>query len=341
MQYKKLGRTGLKVSRICLGTMVYGDQIDETESIKLINDSIDAGINFLDTADIYTGGRSEEIVGKALKAKRESVVLSTKVGAPTGPGLNDTGLSRKHIMKRLEDSLRRLRMDYIDVYYAHAPDFNTPLEDTLRTFDDLISQGKVRYIGICNISAWLLCKALWTSDVHNLARFDCIQTPYNLLTRDIETEQLPLCANEGIGVCVYNPLAGELLTGRHKFGKPPAEGRFTHPSLGRLYLERYWSETNFQAVAYFEELAKRHGCTLPQFALAWILNSETITSVLSGPTTPEQLKENLVATEIVLSQEELEGCDKMWQMFRLPRYPYAKELQGEFTDKMSSIVGQK
>ncbi|MBL7126859.1 MAG: aldo/keto reductase, partial [Dehalococcoidales bacterium] len=198
MKYRKLGKTGLKVSEICLGTMTFGNQIDEAESIKLIRWTIDAGINFIDTADMYVDGRTEEIVGKALKEVRQSVVLATKVGAwQSGPDVNDIGLSRKHIMDAIEGSLRRLGTDYIDIYYTHMPDNTTPIEETLRALDDLIRQGKVRYIGCSNYLAWQLCKTLWVSDNKNLARFDCIQPPYNLITRGIEDELLSLCTSEG------------------------------------------------------------------------------------------------------------------------------------------------
>jgi len=319
-----MGRTGLKVSPICLGAMNYGDPVSETESISIVKSAMAAGVNFFDTADAYAKTRSEEILGKALKGERHSVVIATKVAVPTGPGPNDGGLSRKHIMQAVENSLRRLQTDYIDLYYAHMPDYDTPLEETLCAMDDLVQQGKVRYIGCSNFSVWQLCKALRVSELHNLARFDCVQPPYNLLTRDIEYEMLPLCASEGMGVCVYNPLAGEMLTGKHQFGKPPAEGRFTHELLGPGYLERYWSEINFKAVEKLQQIAKEHGCSLAQFALAWILSNETITSVLSGTTALEQLEENLAAAEIKLSPEELQACDEVWQMFRPPRYHYAK-----------------
>ena len=325
MKYKKLGRTGLKVSQICLGTMNYGDPVSETESINIMKSAMAAGVNFLDTADVYAKTRSEEIIGKALKGERHSVVIATKVEGKTGPGPNDSGLSRKHIMQAVEESLRRLQTDYIDIYYAHFPDYDTPIEETLRTMDDLVHQGKVRYIGCSNFSVWYICKALRVSELHNLSRFDCVEPPYNLLTRDIEYELLPLCANEGMGVCVYNPLAGEMLTGKHEFGKPPAEGRFTHELLGPGYFERYWSAMNFEAVERLKKIAKDHGCSMPQFALAWILNNETITSVLSGTTALEQLQENLSATEIKLSREELLACDEVWQMFRPARFFYAKD----------------
>ncbi|HEY77690.1 MAG TPA: aldo/keto reductase [Dehalococcoidia bacterium] len=325
MQYRNMGRTGLKVSRICLGAMNYGDPVSETESISIMKRAFDAGVNFIDTANIYAGTKSEEIVGKGVKGDRHSYVIATKVGTPVGPGPRDVGLSRKHIMQAAEDSLRRLQTDYIDLYYAHIPDFGTPLEETLRAMDDLVHQGKVRYLGCSNFSAWMLGKALRISEVQNLARFDCIEPPYNLLTRDIEMEILPLCAEEGIGLCVYNPLAGEMLTGRHEFGKPPAEGRFTHEMYGPGYLERYWSEVNFKAVERIKEIASERGISLPQFALAWVLNNELVTSVLSGTTAIDQLEENLGTIDIVLSPEELRACDDVWQMFRPPRYHYAKK----------------
>ena len=324
MKYKYVGRTGLRVSTICLGGMNYGDQASEAESINIIKKAMAAGVNFLDTADSYVQGRSEEIIGKALKGERHSAVIATKFGTPTGPGPNGIGLSRKHILQTVEESLRRLQTDYIDLYYAHMPDYDTPIEETLQALDDLVHQGKVRYIGCSNFAVWHICKALRASEVHNLARFECVEPPYNLLTRDIELEMLPLCSSEGLGVCVYNPLAGEMLTGRHQFGKPPAEGRFTHELMGKGYMERYWSEMNFKAVDKLGQIAKEHGCTLPQFALAWTLSNETVTSVLSGTTALEQLEENLAATEIQLSPEELQACDEVWRLFRPTRYHYAK-----------------
>jgi aryl-alcohol dehydrogenase-like predicted oxidoreductase len=328
MQYKRVGKTGLKVSRICLGTMTLGTQVGEAESIKLIKSALAAGVNFLDTADGYphnNPGISEEVIGRAIRGERHSVVVATKVQARTGPGPNDEGLSRKHIMQAVEGSLRRLQTDYIDLYYCHFPDYDTPIEETLRAMDDLVHQGKVRYIGCSNFTAWQLCKAIGVSGVHNLVRFDCIEPPYNLLTRDIEYELLPFCASEGIGVCVYSPLASELLSGRHEFGKPPAEGRFTDPLLGKLCLDIYWSEINFKAVDQIKKIAREHGRSLPQFSLAWVLSNETITSAISGATTPEQLEENVSAIEIKLSPEELQACDEVWNMFRPPRYFYARD----------------
>jgi len=325
MEYKNLGRTGIKVSPICLGTMTFGAQVSETEAIKIIKGAMNSGVNFIDTADQYIDGRSEEIVGKALKGERHSVVLVTKIGAwQSGPGINDIGLSRKHIMKGIEESLRRLGTDYVDVYYVHKPDYNTPIEETLRALDDLVHQGKVRYIACSNFRAWQLCKALWVSNLYHLTRFECIQPPYNLLTRDIEYELLSLCDSEGIGVCVYNPLAGGLLTGKHDLKKPPTEGRFTLQRLGPMYRERYWSDINFQAVARLKQVADEHGRNMAQFALAWILNNRTITSIVSGVSSLEQLQTNLGATELKLSKEELAVCDEVWQQLRPVRFLYGR-----------------
>lgn len=326
MKYRKLGKTGLKVSEICLGTMTFGNQIDEAESIKLIRWTIDAGINFIDTADMYVDGRTEEIVGKALKEVRQSVVLATKVGAwQSGPDVNDIGLSRKHIMDAIEGSLRRLGTDYIDIYYTHMPDNTTPIEETLRALDDLIRQGKVRYIGCSNYLAWQLCKALWVSDNKNLGRFDCIQPPYNLITRGIEDELLSLCTSEGVGVCVYNPMAGGLLSGKHDPNRPPPEDtRFGNKRQGKSYTGRYWLPGNFEAVARFKKIAEKHGRSMPRFSLAWVLNNPAITSIICGANSIKQLEENVGAVEITLTGEELKVCDEVWHQLRPPRFSYSR-----------------
>lgn len=325
MRYKTMGRTGLNVSEVCLGTMTYGDQVEEAEAIKIMEAAYDAGVNFFDTADSYVSGKSEEIVGKALSGKRDSVVLATKVANPSGPGPNDRGLSRKHIMQAIEASLRRLGTDYVDVYYAHKPDYETPIDETLRTFDDLIHQGKTRYIACSNFRAWQLCKALWTSDIRGLGQFDCIQTPYNLLTRDVEYELLPLCVSEGVGVTVYNPLAAGLLTGKYDPDKPPPKGtRFALDSIGKMYYERYWSPTNFQAVEELKQLASEHGQSLTRFSLAWLLHNDAVTSVIFGASSVQQLRDNLAATEVQLSNDEMESCNGVWHRLRPLRFFYGR-----------------
>jgi len=323
MQLKKLGRTGLKVSPFCLGTMNLGGQVNETDSINVIKKAIDLGINFLDTADGYSGGKSEEIIGKAVKGIRDTLVIATKVGSKVSLK-PDFDLSRRYILNKVEGCLKRLQTDYIDLLYCHMPDYDTPLDETLRALDDLVHQGKVRYLGCSNFKAWMLCKSLWISDRYNLARFDCIEPPYNMLTRDIEYELLPLCASEGVGVCVFNPLAGELLTGIHEWGKPPVEGRFTLDDMGPMYRQRYWNEKNFMAVDKFKQLAAKNNLSLPQFALAWILNNPTITSFLSGSTTVKQLEENIKAVGVVIPEEDMKICDDVWQMFSPPRFMYGR-----------------
>jgi aryl-alcohol dehydrogenase-like predicted oxidoreductase len=328
MNYRQLGRTGLLVSEISLGTMTFGNPLDEAASIKMMDLAIDSGINFIDTADMYVDGLTEVIVGKGLKGKRDRVILATKVGAwKSGPEVNDVGLSRKHIMDGIELSLQKLQTDYIDLYYAHKPDPIVPIDETLRAMDDLVHQGKVRYIACSNYPLWKLCKALCVSELHNLARFDCIQPPYNLITRGIEEEVLPLCESEGIGVCVYNPLAGGILTGKHDPNKPPMEGtRFaSKEGLGKSYRPRYWLDTNFNAAMRIQEIAKTADRSMPQFAIAWILNNPTITSVICGATSMQQLEENLSATELKISDEELRICNEAWHELSPPRFSYGSQ----------------
>ena len=302
--------------------MTYGAQVEEAEAIKLILRAREGGVNFFDTANAYVQGKSEEVLGKALKDDRDSAVIATKVSLRSGEDVNNSGLSRKHILKRVEDSLRRLGTDYIDLYYAHMPDKNTPIEETLRAFDDLVRQGKIRYIACSNFHAWRLCKALWVSDVRNLARLDCIQSPYNLITRDIEYELLPLCENEGVGLTAYNPLAAGLLTGKHDPTKPPAEG--TRFALAKGYKMRYWSDLNFEAVADLSKIAKQNNRSMAQFALAWILGNKTVTSAICSATSMKQLEENLGASELELTEEEIAGCDEVWQKLRPARFFYAR-----------------
>lgn len=325
MEYTNLGRAGIKVSRFCLGTLDFGRRVDEAGAISIVRKAISEGVNFIDTADLYgkedffnpndmSGiGRSEEITGKAIKGMRQSVVLATKLHAKVGPGINDEGLSRRHIMMSIEESLRRLQTDFVDIYYAHSPDYSTPMDETLRAFDDLVHQGKVRYIAVSNFHAWQLCKSLWLSERYNLVRPDCIQIPYNLIARSAETELLPLCASEGVGVTVWAPLAGGMLSGtydRYNPDSPPPEGVKTYPGM--------WTAANFEAVARLKEIAEGHGHSLARFALAWILNNPVVTSVVCGIESVEQLNENLKAVEIRLSEDELAACDEVWRKLSPP-----------------------
>jgi 1-deoxyxylulose-5-phosphate synthase len=319
MEYKKMGRTGLKVSAISLGCLEFGRKVNETTAVQLIDSALAAGVNFIDTADIYgkegfnspVRGASEEVVGKALKGRRNSVALATKLEGKVGPGPNDRGLSRKHIMNGIEESLRRLQTDYIDIFYAHSPDYSTPLEETLRAFDDLVHQGKVLYIGMSNFYAWQICKALWISDKNNLARCDCIQTAYNLIGRDCEIELLHLCESEGVGVNVWAPLAGGMLTGKYaQFNpdQPPPPGARAYPNT--------WKSANFEAIARLKQIAEGHGKSLAQFSLAWLLQNPAVTSIVCGASSVKQLEENLGAAQVKLTPEELSACDAVWQALR-------------------------
>jgi aryl-alcohol dehydrogenase-like predicted oxidoreductase len=326
MKITRMGRTGLKVSEVCLGTMTFGAQADEATSFAIMDKAAEAGVNFLDTADVYpmpvgpeTVGRTEEIVGKWLKGKRNDFVLATKCRGQMGPKPWDQGLSRKHILHAVEESLRRLQTDTIDLYQTHSPDTETPIEETMRALDDLVCSGKVRYIGCSNYQAWPLAKALWTSDRYNLARYDCVQPRYNILFRQIEDELLPLCREEGLGVIAYNPLAGGFLTGKYHHNAEPESGsRFdVFRDRARIYYDRYWQEAQFQAVERLQAFFAPRGKPLTQVAVAWVLQQPGVTSAIVGASRPEQLDGSLPAVSLTLDAEELAACDDAW--FSLPR----------------------
>lgn len=325
MQIRRMGGTGLKVSEICLGTMTFGHQCDEPTAFAILDKAAEHGVNFVDTADAYpvpptleTAGRTEEIVGKWLEGRRDRFVLATKCRIRVGDGPNDEGLSRRHILMAAENSLRRLRTDYLDLYQAHSPDPTTPLEETLRAFDDLVRQGKVRYIGCSNYPAWQVALALGISARLNLARFDCVQPRYNLLYREIESELLPLCRDQGLGVITYNPLAGGFLTPRYRAQESPPPGtRFTLGKTGDLYRERYWHQAHFEAVEQLRRFLEPRGRSIVQVAIAWVLAQPGITSAIVGASRPEQLDESLGSVHLTLDPEELEACNLAW--FSLPR----------------------
>jgi 1-deoxyxylulose-5-phosphate synthase len=325
MKIRRMGSTGLKVSEVCLGTMTFGYQCDEKTSFAILDKAAEHGVTFLDTADVYpvpptpeTAGRSEEIVGAWLHGRRDRFVLATKCRGRVGHGANDEGLSRRHILKAAEDSLRRLRTDYIDLYQPHHPDADTPLEETVRALDDLVRQGKVRYLGCSNYPAWQVAVSLGICDKHGLARFQCVQPRYNLLYREIESELLPLCRDQGLGVIPYNPLAGGFLSGKHRGQEPPAPGtRFTLGKTGDLYRERYWQQAQFEAVEQLRRFLAPRGRSMIQVAVAWVLAQPGITSAIIGASRPEQLDESLAAANLSLTAEEMEGCNLAW--FSLPR----------------------
>jgi aryl-alcohol dehydrogenase-like predicted oxidoreductase len=325
MNYRRMGRTGLKVTEICLGTMTFGHQCDERTSFAIMDKAADRGVTFFDTADVYpvppspdTAGRSEEIIGRWMHGKRDRFVLATKCRMRVGHGPNDEGLSRKHILKAAEDSLRRLQTDYVDLYQTHSPDPETPIEETLEAFDTLVRQGKVRYIGCSNYAAWQIALALGASERRNWARFDCLQPRYNLLYREIEAEPLPLCRDQGLGVIAYNPLAGGFLSGKYQSkDSPPSGTRFTLGKTGDLYRERYWQHAQFEAVEKLRAFFQGRGKSLVKVAIAWVLVQPGITSAIVGASRPEQLDDSLGAVDLILDSNEMEACNLAW--FSLPR----------------------
>jgi aryl-alcohol dehydrogenase-like predicted oxidoreductase len=323
LKIKRLGRTGLKVTEVCLGTMTFGRQCDEGRSFEILNEAGRAGINFIDTADVYpvpvsldSSGRTEEIVGRWLKGKRHQFVLATKCRMQMGTGPNDAGLSRKHILSAIDESLRRLQTDYVDLYQVHAPDPDTPIDETLRALETVVQSGKARYIGCSNFQAWQLALALWTSDRLGIGRFDSVQPRYNILFREIEQELVPLCLDRSVGILAYNPLAGGLLTGKHNRGEPPAENtRFAVG--GQLYHDRYWNDACFSAIERLKRFFGPRNKSLTQVAIAWTLKRPGLTSAIIGATSAEQLRDSLAGVALELDGEEVEECDRVW--YELPR----------------------
>ena len=301
LEYRYLGCTGLKVSELCLGTMTFGREASEEESRRILDRFEEAGGNFIDTADIYSGGRSEEIIGRWLKGKRrEAWVIATKVRFPTGEGPNDVGLSRKHILAAVEASLRRLGTDYIDLYQVHCWDHMTPLEETLSTLDDLVRRGLVRYIGASNFTGWQLQKALDLSKANGWERFVSLQPQYNLLCRSTEWELLPVCANEGLGVIAWSPLRGGWLSGKFRRGMTaPPPGTRVEEGERQGWGER-WSQYNnehtWRVVDALLEVAREVGRTPAQVAINWVLSNPAVTAPIIGARTVAQLEENLAAS---------------------------------------------
>jgi 1-deoxyxylulose-5-phosphate synthase len=311
MEYIGFGRTGLKVSRICLGTNMYGaGYVNDERAVSVIDHAFEQGINFIDTADSYNAGRSEEVVGRAIKDRRHDFVLATKGFQPTGPGVNDRGLSRKHLFQAVEASLRRLRTDYIDLYQAHAPDPATPLEETLETLDGLVRQGKIRYIGCSNHAAWQLCRALWVSDKRSLARYESVLFEYNFARRDAEAELFPLCQEQQVAFMPFQVLMGGLLTGAYdrSHKDPPGNSHLAHPHAQGAK-QRYWNASRFDMVDRLKEIAAKAGHTPSQIVLAWVLSKPAITSVITGASRPEQVALNAKAVTIKLPQEVLDELD--------------------------------
>ncbi len=326
MNTRFLGNTGVRVSELCFGAMTFGGkgywtgvgQVQQKEADELIGIAIDGGINFFDTADVYSEGLSEEILGKALGNKRKDVVLATKVRGRTGPGPNDVGLSRKHIIDSCNGSLKRLGTDYIDLYQVHSFDPFTPLEETLRALDDLVRDGKVRYIGASNFTGWQLMKALAVSEKQNLEKFVTLQALYSLIARDLENELVPLSLDQNLGILPWSPLGGGFLTGKYRRGKPRPEGaRRSDPSKQFLQFDE---EKGFDIVDELEKTAKSHNATITQAALNYLLRKPGVTSVIIGAKNKEQLNDNLKTTDWEMTPGEVVRLD---ELSKPPRaYPY-------------------
>jgi aryl-alcohol dehydrogenase (NADP+) len=324
MRHVRLGRTGLSVSRLCLGTMTFGLQCDEPTSIAILDRAAAGGITFLDTSDVYplggsleTVGRTEEILGRWLGARRHDFVIATKCFGAMSARPWDRGNSRKHILDAIEGSLRRLRTDYIDLYQLHHPDAATPIDETLRALDDVVRAGKARYIGCSNFPAYQVARALGRSEVLGLARFDSVQPRYNLLFRQIERELLPLCREEGIGVIPYNPLAGGFLSGKHRREAGPTAGtRFTLGTAAERYQERYWKEREFATVEDLRPLAAEAGMSPARLAVAWVLAHPALTAPIIGASRPDQLDDVLPAADKDLGADLKARLDELTREYR-------------------------
>ena len=342
MKYNPLGRTGLFVSELCLGTMTFGgdDQgiwgkigrLQQEESERIIGGAVDAGINFIDTADVYAGGRSEEITGQALKnlkLPRENVVVATKVFGETGPGPNARGATRSHIVAGLQASLKRLQLDHVDLYQIHGFDPATPIEETVRALDTLVRHGHVRYVGVSNWAAWQIVKALGISERLGLSRFESLQAYYTIAGRDLERELIPMLQSEGVGLMVWSPLAGGFLSGKYGREQQAEAGSrrtaFDFPPVDK--------ERAYASIDVMREIAGKRGVSVAQIALAWLLHQPQVTSVIIGAKRPEQLADNLAATQVALTADELAKLDAA---SRLPaEYPgWMFERQGEQRRKL-------
>jgi aryl-alcohol dehydrogenase-like predicted oxidoreductase len=312
MEYRNLGTAGVKVSPICLGTAFRG-QKDDAVCIRTIERALDLGCNFIDTANIYGQGRSERILAKALKGKRDDVFLTSKVTSPVGQGPNDKGFSRYHIMREIERSLERLQTDHLDLYLLHSFDPTTPIDEALRTLNDLVRQGKVRYIGCSNFNAWQIVEALWTSDTHNLEPFVCVQSQYNLLNRwEIEPDLMPVCSKHGLGMMTFSPLAIGLLTGRFRRGQTPPSG--TPWEKGKYNFDRAMSAQNDRIVQKLIEIGQNRDRTPAQVAIAWVLDHPEITAAMIGPDTPEHVDENFGGVGWELTPEERSALDEVSEL---------------------------
>ena len=312
MDYVRLGRSGMRVSRVCVGTNMFGaGYVDDDRAVSVIDAAFDAGINFIDTADAYNSGHSEVVVGRAVSSHRHDFVVATKGFIATGPGPNDVGLSRKHLIDAVEASLKRLQTDYIDLYQVHYFDPDTPLEESLKTLDDLIRQGKIRYIGCSNFAAWQLMRALWVSDKQGLERFESVQPEYNLGKRDIEGELFAACSDQSVGIIPYQIFMGGVLTGRYSPEAPPPSDSHMASRHAQRAKDTYWTDRTFEMVKALKETAASLEISVPQLLIAWTLSRPQITSVIVGASRPEQTESNAHAVSIQLPDEIVARLDAL------------------------------
>jgi aryl-alcohol dehydrogenase-like predicted oxidoreductase len=324
MPTTRLGRTGLTVSRLALGTMTFGLQTDEAVSHQILAKAASGGINFLDTADVYplggdltTVGRTEEIIGRWLKGQRHSFILATKAVGKMGPNAWDEGSSRKHLLDAIDGSLKRLQTDYVDLYQLHHDHPATPLDESMEALDAIVKSGRARYIGVSNFLAYRVAKALGISEVNRWAKIVCLQPRYSLLFRQFERDLLPLALEDGLGVIPYNPLAGGLLTGKHKADSAPTPGtRFTVGKSAEMYQARYWNEREFATISALQNLAAEAGISLTTLAIAWTMANPAITAPLLGASKPEQLNDSLAAAAYKLDPALKQKLDELTMEYR-------------------------
>jgi len=322
VNYKKMNGTGIKVSEMCLGTMMFGSQTSKEDSLKIIDYAIENGVNFIDTADAYNAGESERIVGEALEGRREEIILATKVRFKVGDEVNNSGLNRRHILKQVDNSLKNLRTDYIDIYYLHAMDDDVDFEETFDTMTTLVRSGKVRYIGISNFPAWQVSDMLGTADKRNFNAPIVTQNLYNLLNREVESELVPCIQKHHLGMTVYNPIAGGLLSGKYDFNQLPTEGRFAEKAN---YMARYWKPENFEIIKKLEKIAADKEISLLELSMKWCIAHPYIDSVISGVSRLEQLQQNITAMNgISLDDETMIKCEEIGKELLNGRTNYFK-----------------
>jgi aryl-alcohol dehydrogenase (NADP+) len=324
MDHVKFGRTGLMVSRLCLGTMTFGLQCDEAQSFAILDAAAEGGIDFLDAADVYPlggdvdlAGRTEEIIGRWLKGRRQDHILATKCVGRMGPRAWNQGMSRKHILDAIEASLRRLQTDHVDLYQLHSFDPLTPIDEALEALDTIVRHGKARYVGVSNWPAHRIARAIGRTEVKNLVPLSSSQPRYNLLFRTFERDLLPLCQEEGVAVIPYNPLAGGLLTGKHQpKGAPPEGSRFTLGTAGAMYQQRYWHEKEFETIEALKGVAAQAGLSMAQMAIGWVLANPAVTAPIIGASRPDQLKDALAAAATPLPADLVARLNEMTHGWR-------------------------